>query len=57
MRSAVSAASCADSTPSSRTANSSPPKRAAVSLRADARAEALADLEQDLVAGACRGCR
>src|SRR3954470_19864469 len=32
MRSAVSAASCADSTPSSSTANSSPPKRAAVSL-------------------------
>ena len=32
MRSAVSAASWADSTPSSRTANSSPPKRAAVSL-------------------------
>ena len=50
-RSAVSAASCALTTSSSRMANSSPPKRAAVSLGADARGQALGDLAQDLVAG------
>ena len=51
IRSAVSAASCALPTSSSRTANSSPPKRAAVSLGRMLRVQALGDLEQHRVAG------
>ena len=47
----MSAASCALPTSSSRTANSSPPKRAAVSLGRMLRVQALGDLEQHRVAG------
>ena len=51
MRSAVSTATCGSCTSSSRIANSSPPKRAAVSAARTLAGDALRDLEQDPVAG------
>ena len=51
IRSAVSAASCALLTSSSRIANSSPPKRAAVSLGRMLRVQALGEVQQHGVAG------